>query len=57
MKRRWLSSDQKAEQAQRLAAWQALSPSEQLAALDARLGKNQGALKQRKRLAKLLETK
>jgi hypothetical protein len=36
--------------AERLAAWQKLSPTEQLDALDRRLGKGKGAAKQRKRL-------
>ncbi len=36
--------------AERLAVWQKLSSTEQLAALDRRLGKGVGATKQRKRL-------
>jgi hypothetical protein len=39
----------------REAAWRALSPKEQLAALDARLGKGQGAKKQRARIAAALK--
>lgn len=37
---------------EREAFWRGMSPKEQLAALDARLGKGQGAAKQRARLAK-----
>ncbi len=44
----------KAAHEARKADWQTLSPKEQLAALDARLGKGQGAKKQRARLAKAL---
>jgi len=36
--------------AERQARWDALSPAEKLAELDARLGKDQGAMKQRVRL-------
>lgn len=35
----------------RVAEWQALTPAEQLAALDRRLGVGQGATKQRARIA------
>ena len=42
---------------ERLIAWQNLSPQEQLNVLDARLGKDIGAKKQRARIQKLLETK
>lgn len=41
--------------AKRLASWQALSPIEQLRALDDRLGPGVGAYKQRKRLQKLID--
>ncbi len=41
-----------AESAQ--AAWIALTPEKQLAALDSRLGKNKGAKKQRRRLTKAI---
>jgi len=48
----------KAEEAiERLTAWQALSVKEQIALLDARLGKDVGAKRQRARLQKLLEIK
>lgn len=40
------------EAKERDAAWAALSPKDRLAALDRRLGKGKGAVKQRARLAK-----
>jgi len=47
---------QKTEEGQeRNDAWRALSPSEQLADLDRRLGKGVGATRQRKKLASELE--
>jgi hypothetical protein len=48
MRRRCPSEAQRNEILKRLASWQALSPSEQLAALDVR---GHRAVKQRKRLA------
>ena len=42
----------RAEGAERDAAWAALSFKERLASLDRRLGRGQGAIKQRARLAK-----
>jgi hypothetical protein len=44
----------KAQAAEREAAWRALSPKEQLAVIDRRLGVGQGAKKQRARIAKAL---
>lgn len=41
----------KQEADERLAAWTALSPKEQLQSLDRRLGKGVGAVKQRARIA------
>lgn len=46
-----LEERQEAAQAMQ-AQWQSLSPQEQLAALDRRLGKGKGAQKQRARLAR-----
>lgn len=46
------------EALERAEAWQQLTPKEQLASLDARLGKGQGATRQRAKIAKrLLEQK
>jgi hypothetical protein len=47
----------KEESLARNEAWQKLSPKEQLALLDTRLGEGVGAKKQRARIAKLMETK
>jgi hypothetical protein len=45
-----LASQRREEATERLAAWQAKSPAQQIAALDARLGKGVGAKRQRARL-------
>jgi hypothetical protein len=50
------SKEQKAQVvAERLANWNSLSTTQKIADLDLRLGKGQGAVKQRARLAKQLE--
>lgn len=46
------AADKRAEAVERNAAWAELSPQKQLAELDRRLGKGQGARKQRARLAR-----
>lgn len=49
-------NDQKrSEAAERDKAWRRLSPEDQLASLNARLGKDVGATKQRARLQKLIQ--
>jgi len=49
-------NDQKrSEAAERDKAWRRLSPADQLASLNARLGKDIGATKQRARLQKLIQ--
>lgn len=47
-------SQKRAEAEARLAAWRALSPREQLAELDRRLGPGVGARRQRRRIEKAL---
>jgi hypothetical protein len=52
------SKDQKREEAKtRNAAWDALSLERQMADLDRRLGKGQGAKRQRERLIALIESR
>jgi len=54
--RSYLRRDQlRKEAAERLEAWQALSPAEQLKALDERLGEGVGAVKQRTRLQEKID--
>ena len=51
------NEDKRAEARERDAAWSALSPEQQLANLDSRLGKGKGAKRQRARIAKVISAK
>lgn len=53
--RNWRRPDRQVEARQRQEDRDSLTPSQQLAALDERLGKGQGALRERKRLKALIE--
>lgn len=57
MKRHVQSDAEVASKAAQLAAWRALSATDQLKALDKRLGAGRGAVKQRKRLHSAGEAK